>query len=158
MAVQKLLTESQRQKLVEFFEQAVDHKTVARELGIYETRVAKLHRYYLTNGTLDFMAHPQVNSPRYSYETKKQVVDRVLAGESRASLAREFGIGSVRSINRWIEAFREGGDEALQPQGRKAQPVQDGSELADVPEGTPGEVEILRAQVAILKKLRDLGL
>ncbi|MDH6410659.1 transposase-like protein [Aurantimicrobium minutum] len=93
----------------------------------------------------------------FSFEIKKEVVDRFLAGATKMELASEFGLNSVKDITRWVRAWQAGGDEALMPK-TKGRPT--GSSKSPA---TAGEADQLRQQVkrleaenAYLKKLRDL--
>lgn len=99
------------------------------------------------------------NANRYSFEVKKQVVERLAAGEPKVDLAKEFGIDSVRSITRWAKAWREGGDEALKGRRLSHDPECscNGSATDNSNKELDLELERLRAENAILKKLRDLG-
>ena len=92
----------------------------------------------------------------YSFDVKKEVVERFLAGETRMELAREFALSSPGIVKRWVHLWRQGGDEALmpKPKGRpkgssKSQPLSEEDRLRR-------RVEQLEAENAYLKKLRDL--
>lgn len=50
---------------------------------------------------------------RYSFEVKKEVIDRLLAGETRMDLAKEFELTSPQQVKDWGSKWREVGDEAL---------------------------------------------
>ncbi|MBW1648476.1 MAG: helix-turn-helix domain-containing protein [Deltaproteobacteria bacterium] len=59
----------------------------------------------------------------YPFEFRLRVVRLHLEeGYSRALLAEQFGI-STHSIQRWVKAYREGGDDALHPKPRTAIPL-----------------------------------
>lgn len=93
---------------------------------------------------------------QYSFEIKKEVVDRFIADESKMDLAREFALSSDQLVASWVRAWRAGGDEALRPKpkGRprgstKPKPVMKEDKLRR-------RVEQLEAENAYLKKVRDL--
>lgn len=52
---------------------------------------------------------------QYSFEIKKEVVQRRLARETRMDLAREFGLSSDQLVKDWSRKWRKGGDDALKP-------------------------------------------
>lgn len=81
---------------------------------------------------------------QYSFEIKKEVVQRHLAGETAMDLAREFGLSSQQLVRGWSWKWRKDGDDALKPK-----PLSEEDKLR-------GENERLRAENAYLKKLRDL--
>ncbi|WP_417366536.1 transposase [Glutamicibacter arilaitensis] len=92
----------------------------------------------------------------YSFEVKKEVVQRYLAGEAGMDLAAEFHLSSKELVKSWARAWRQGGDEALmpKPKGRpngsaKPEPLSEEEKLRR-------ENKRLLAEVAYLKKLRDL--
>ena len=52
---------------------------------------------------------------QYSFEIKKEVVQRHLTGELKMNLAREFGLSSDKVVGYWTREWRKGGDDALKP-------------------------------------------
>ncbi|WP_408927420.1 IS3 family transposase [Corynebacterium marquesiae] len=52
---------------------------------------------------------------QYSFEIKKEVVQRHLSGETAMDLAREFGLSSEHLVGGWSRKWRKGGYEALKP-------------------------------------------
>jgi putative transposase len=51
----------------------------------------------------------------YSFEVKKEVVSRYLAGEKAMDLAAEFGLSSAVLIRSWALGWKKYGDEAFAP-------------------------------------------
>ncbi|MBG9325683.1 helix-turn-helix domain-containing protein [Corynebacterium belfantii] len=51
----------------------------------------------------------------YSFEIKKEAVDRFLAGETHMDLAKECKLSSPKQVKDWVSKWRTGGDEALRP-------------------------------------------
>ena len=93
----------------------------------------------------------------FTFEVKKEVVERFLAGESKMVLAVEFGLNSEKSVAQWVRAWHDGGDEALMPKP-KGRPVgssknQDGLSKEEL---LRQHIKRLEAENAYLKKLRDL--
>ncbi|QGU00978.1 Transposase [Corynebacterium kalinowskii] len=93
---------------------------------------------------------------QYSFEVKKEVVDRFNAGESKMDLAREFGLSSDQLATSWVRAWRAGGDEALRPKPKGRPKGSSSSKVLTEEDRLRREVEKLRAENAYLKKLRDL--
>ena len=94
----------------------------------------------------------------YSFELKLSVVQRVLAGESKVDIAREYGLSSGRIVEPWVRKYRRDGEEALRPKRPASRP---GSSNFDPGEARElgrlrDENERLRTQVAYLGKLRAL--
>lgn len=102
------------------------------------------------------MAKP--TKTQYSFEFKKRVVERCLAGETKPDLALELQISSPKLIGTWLRQYRAEGEAGLQSKGKgrpkadPASPPRQVSELARMRR----ENERLRAENAYLKKLRDL--
>lgn len=92
----------------------------------------------------------------YSFEIKKEVVSRNLAGESRMDLAWEFGLSSDFLVKDWVRAWRAGGDDALRPKPKGRPKGSSSSKPLTEEDRLRREVEKLRAENAYLKKLRDL--
>ncbi len=46
---------------------------------------------------------------QYSFEIKKEVVQRHLSGETAMNLAREFGLSSEKLVSGWSRKWRNGG-------------------------------------------------
>lgn len=88
---------------------------------------------------------------QYSFEVKKEVVDRFLAGETRMDLAKKFELSSPQQVKDWVSKWHKGDDEALRykPKGRpkgSAKPA-----LLTEEDRLLCEVEKLRTENAYLK-------
>lgn len=154
MHVWSSLSEQQRELLVGFFEQGVGYAAAATQVGVKTGPARLLFRRWKLNGRICLMKKPKNKS--YSYDVKKEVVKRFLAGETRMDLAEEFGLSSHGIVQLWVRLWREGGDEALmpKPKGRpkgsvKPQPMSEEDKLRR-------RIEQLEAENAYLKKLQDL--
>lgn len=88
---------------------------------------------------------------QFSFEVKKEVVDRFNAGESRLELAREFGLSSDQLVKAWVRAWRAGGDEALRPKPKGRPKGSTTSKPLTEEDRLRREVEKLRAENAYLK-------
>ena len=96
------------------------------------------------------------NKQHYSFEAKKEVVERHLAGESMMDLAREFNLSSDHLVKDWAAKWRRGGDEALRPKPKGRPKGSAGPKRLTEEEKLRRQVERLEAENAYLKKLRDL--
>ncbi|AEX43203.1 transposase-like protein [Corynebacterium diphtheriae HC01] len=154
MNTRSSLSEEQREQLVGLFEQDLGFTAAARRIGVRRAPVRSLYHRWLLHGRLCLVEKP--TKKHYSFEIKKEVVDRFLAGETRMDLAKEFKLSSPQQVKDWVSTWRKGGDEALRPKpkGRpkgSARPV-----LLTEEDRLRRENEKLRAENAYLKKLRDL--
>lgn len=95
--------------------------------------------------------------PSYSFEFKRGVVIRFLAGESKVDLAREFDLSSPKLVETWARKYRNEGEDALRPKprGRPTKPTSEASEPTEI-ERLEREIEQLRAENAYLGKLQAL--
>ncbi|MGJ4092168.1 IS3 family transposase [Corynebacterium macclintockiae] len=113
MRARSSLSEYQREQLVECFEQGMGSIAAANALGVSKYAVRTLRRRFQLHGRLCLVEKP--TKQQYSFEIKKEVVERHLAGETRMDLAREFGLSSDILVRDWARKWRKGGDEALKP-------------------------------------------
>ena len=93
---------------------------------------------------------------QYSFEIKKEVVRRHLAGETRMDLAREFGLSSDQLVKDWSRKWRKGGDEALKPKPKGRPKGSSAPKRLTEEEMLRRQIARLEAENAYLKKLRDL--
>lgn len=154
MRARSSLSEEQREQLVGLFEQDLGFAAAASRIGVRHDPARSLYRRWFLHGRLCLVEKP--TKKQYSFEVKKEVVDRFLAGETRMDLAKEFELSSPQQVKGWVSKWRKGGDEALRskPKGRpkgSAKPA-----LLTEEDRLLREVEKLRAENAYLKKLRDL--
>jgi transposase len=148
------LTLSQREQLVELFESGIGYRAASYRLGVSLTSVRDLRLRWNLRGRLCLV---ESNAKRnFSFEVKKEVVDRFLAGETKMELAAEFELSSVKVVNLWTRAWQEGGDDALKPKpkGRPAGTSKPTSLSEE--DQLRQQVKRLEAENAYLKKLRDL--
>jgi transposase len=150
------LTEEHRTAAVALFETGYGRAAVATRLGIGDDAVKALHDRWRIRGGDVVVSNPTKRS--FSFEVKRDVVQRFLAGETKVALAQEFAIASPKTIQAWVRAYRDEGEEGLRPKpkGRPRKvpeaPAHEPSEL----EQLRAENEHLRAQVAYLGKLKAL--
>jgi transposase-like protein len=150
------LTEQQRARVVALFEEGHGPWAVATELAVSRDAVAALSDRWRIHGGAALV--PKATKRTFSFEVKRDVVQRLLAGETKLSLAQEFGIASPKTIQAWARTYRAEGEDGLRPKPKGRPRLVPGT---PVPE--PGELERLRqenerlrAEVAYLGKLRAL--
>ncbi|MBG9247098.1 hypothetical protein I4J11_10200 [Corynebacterium diphtheriae bv. mitis] len=78
MRVQSSLSQLQREQLVELFEQGLGYKAAAHRLGVGSYPVRRLERRFKLHGRLWLVKKP--TKQQYSFEVKKEIVDRFNAG------------------------------------------------------------------------------
>ncbi len=100
MRARSSLSEVQREQLVELFEQGMGCRAAARVVGVSRDATRRLYRRFQLRGRLCLVEKP--NKQHYSFEAKKEVVERHLAGESMMDLAREFNLSSDRLVKDWV--------------------------------------------------------
>ena len=149
------LTTLQREQLVELFESGLGYRVASSRLGISSTSARDFSLRWRLHGRLALVESKTKRN--FTFEVKKEVVERFLAGESKMVLAVEFGLNSEKSVAQWVRAWHDGGDEALMPKP-KGRPVgssknQDGLSKEEL---LRQHIKRLEAENAYLKKLRDL--
>ena len=154
MRVRSSLSPSQRLHLVELFEEGYGYAASANRLKISREVVRHLFRRWSLHGRLCLVEKP--TKQFYSFETKKSIVDRALAGETYMALARQYNLSSSELVRTWVRAFRKDGYDGLKPK-KKGRPTNSAIPVPLTEETKlRREVEKLRAENAYLKKLRDL--
>ena len=81
MRARSSLSQTQREQLVDWFEQDIGSKAATHRMNVSYYAVQALHRRWKLHGRLCLMDKPTKQT--YSFEIKKDVVDRFNAGESR---------------------------------------------------------------------------
>ena len=157
MRARSSLSEDQRAMAVALFESGVADRAVAARLGVGRSPVKRLYARWRVRGTGALVVKRR-DRHSYSFEIKLDVVRRVVAGESKVALAREYGLSSPKLIETWVRKYRNEGEDGLRPKqlGRPPKPVDAGTGEVGELEQLRRENEVLRAQVAYLGKLRAL--
>lgn len=155
MHTRSTLTQAQREQLVNLFEQGMGAKKAARFMNLAFLPCETLYKRWLVRGRMCLMH--KTTKPSYSFEFKKEIVQRYIAGETGQALAIEYNLSSSKVLQTWARKWRIYGDEGLKPQP-KGRPV--GSTYAKKPvteiEQLERTIARLEAENAYLKKLRDL--
>ena len=154
MRARSSLSERQREQLVELFEQGMGSIAAANALGVSKYAVRTLRRRFQLHGRLCLVEKP--TKQQYSFEIKKEVVERHLAGETRMDLAREFGLSSDQLVSYWSRQWRNGGDDALKPKPKGRPKGSSTPKRLTEEEMLHRQIARLEAENAYLKKLRDL--
>lgn len=154
MRVESTLSQYQRGQLVELFEQGYGYAATSSRLKLDSGPVKSFYNRWRLHGRLCLMNKP--TKTQYSFETKKEIVERFLAGERAMDLAAEFHLSSKNLIRTWVRNWRNGGDEAITPKPK-------GRPKGSTPKPPLSEEDTLRlenkrllAKVAYLEKIRDL--
>ena len=129
-------------------------QAAAKACGASKDSARILYRRFLLHGRLCLVEKPI--KQQYSFEIKKEVVERFIAGETKMNLAREFGLSSDQLVRGWVRAWRAGGDEALKPKPKGRPKGSSKPKALTEEEKLRRKVERLEAENAYLKKLRDL--
>lgn len=82
----------------------------------------------------------------YSYDFKKEVLQKYLEGFSKPQLMELFDIPNDSQIEKWVRDYREKGFKGLKPK-KKGRPKKKHEQE---------EIEQLRMENEILKKIQDL--
>lgn len=154
MRARSSLSEYQREQLVELFEQGMGYRAAANALGVSKYAVRRLYCRFVLHGRLCLVEKP--TKQQYSFEIKKEVVQRHLAGETAMDLAREFGLSSQQLVRGWSRKWRKDGDEALKPKSKGRPKGSSAPKRLTEEEKLRRQIARLEAENAYLKKLRDL--
>lgn len=154
MRARSSLSEYQRERLVECFEQGMGCKAAANALGVSRHAVRSLYRRFVLRGRLCLVEKP--TKQHYPFEVKKEVVERYLAGETRMDLAREFGLSSDLLVKDWARKWRKDGVEALKPKSKGRPKGSAAPKRLTEEDKLRRQIARLEAENAYLKKLRDL--
>ena len=154
MRARSSLSEYQREQLVECFELGMGCRAAANMVGGSISATRNLYRRFQLHGRLCLVEKP--TKQQYSYEIKKEVVERHLAGETKMDLAREFGLSSDQLVKDWSWKWRKGGDEALKPKPKGRPKGSAEPKRLTEEEKLRRQIARLEAENAYLKKLRDL--
>jgi len=144
------LSEHQREQLVELFEQGMGFKAAATALDISKYAVRMLYRRFKLHGRLCLVEKP--TKQQYSFEIKKEIVQRHLAGETAMDLAREFGLSSEQLVSGWSRKWRKGGDDALKPKPKGRPKGSAAPKLLTEEDKLRRQIARLEAENAYLKK------
>jgi transposase-like protein len=150
------LSEQQRIAVLALFEEGRGSKAVASYLRVSRRAVEHLHGLWQVRGGDALVARSTKQT--FTFETKYEVVQRFLGGETRIALAQEFGIASPKTVQVWARIYAREGEDGLRPKpkGRPHKdpdaPPREETEL----ERLQRENEYLRTEVAYLKKLKAL--
>ncbi|AUI50150.1 Transposase and inactivated derivatives [Arthrobacter crystallopoietes] len=150
------LSEARRAEAVALFDAGYGYKAVASQLQASHRAIKNLYHRWRIRGSGALVTKPTKRT--FSFEFKRDIVRRVLAGESKLGLAQEFDLSSPRLIENWLIIYRTEGEDGLRPKpkgrprGTPASPERQESELTKLRR----ENERLRAENAYLGKLRAL--
>lgn len=149
------LTAEQRLGAVGLFEQGLSHDAVASRLGVSRNAVRRLEDRFKIWGraALDRKPTKQV----YSFEFKLALVRQFLdGGGTLPELARMHQLSSPKLLAKWIQSYREQGEDGLRPRtkGRPRATAEPSGEVVSELEQLRRENQRLQAENAYLKKVR----
>lgn len=146
------LTSVQRVAAVEWFQQGLAYWATASRLGVSRKPVQRLYQRWLLHGPEVLVDEPRRS---YSFEVKRDLVRRFLAGEPAETLAAEGELSSSLLLRKWVNQVRRDGEDALRPRPKGRPETKPDAELTEL-ERLRRENEYLRAENAYLGKLRAL--
>jgi len=148
------LTHSDTVSAVELFEQGFTAKSVAMSLDLSRNPVQMLYQRWQRRGAGALVTRDR---RQYDFETKLEVVQRHVRGESGRALAEEYDLPSPSTVANWTSIYRRDGEDGLRPKKRGRPPTDRGKLPSESEiETLRKENERLRAEVAYLGKLRAL--
>ena len=156
MGHRRVMSAAQRQAAVALFATGYGRDAVATRLEVSRDAVRKLYDRWQIWGERALTATP--TSRIMTFELKREIVQRFLAGETKLALAQEYALSSPALVATWVRRYRAEGEDGLRPKptGRpKRTPEAPGREEREL-DRLRRENERLRAEVAYLGKLRAL--
>ena len=155
MRASSSLSLAQREQALALFEADWGASSVATRLGVSQWAVKAIYDRWRVRGGAALVTKPTKRS--FSFEFKRDVVGRFLAGETKMDLAQEFDLSSPKLIDTWARKYRNEGEDGLRPKlrGRPRGSAVMPGEIGEL-EQWRRENEPLRAEVAYLEKLRAL--
>lgn len=138
------LTEEQRLAVLALFEQGYGDHAVASHLRVGRRAVNRLYLVWRVRGGDALVARPTKQT--YTFETKREIVLRFLAGETKVALAQEYGVPSPNLVATWARIYRREGEDGLRPRP-KGRPRTD----SDAPRPALTELERLQQENEYLR-------
>ena len=130
------------------------YRAAANMVRVSTSATRSFYRRFQLHGRLCLVEKP--TKQQYSFDIKKEVVQRYLAGETRMDLAREFGLSSDQLVKDWSRTWRKGGDDALKPKPKGRPKGSAAPKRLTEEDKLRRQIARLEAENAYLKKLRDL--
>ena len=147
-----------RRRAADLIEEGHSYCVIASELAILKETAREWVCTFRSVGREVFLKM-ESSRRKYDYETKlAAVVDYVEGGFTRLEVMAKYGIVNKSCLRRWVQQYKEGGPDALQPKPKgRPRAAEDGNRR---PKSREEELEEenrrLRAENAYLKKLRAL--
>ena len=157
----KLTYEDKKEIIRLYDEEHWGYEAIAKKMNVRHTIIEKLiKRFYLHGDDIFIKKKNRVYPP----DLKFKIIQRVLNGESKNSVAIEYQIQSSM-INNWLQKYQLLGYDGLKdkPKGRppsmkkESKPIDPNDKDAIIKELERRNLE-LEAEVEVLKKLRALVL
>lgn len=147
------LTESDQTRLVALFEQGCGAAAAASCLGLSFKPCDRFYNRWRIHGRLVLVnkSHKRV----FTFEVKRDAVQRFLAGETRMCITQDLGLASVNVVTSWVRIYRDQGEDGLRPKPKGRRP-KTGPRVLSQTEELEQRIRDLEAENAYLKALRDL--
>ena len=113
------LTIEDKKKIIEIYTtEGIGYSKIGKRLGCSSKVVELIIKQYKIHGEKS-LYHKMKNN-NYSFEFKKNIIERFKKGESITSLTIEFNLNTTSTIRRWIKIYNELGYNGLEgrPRGR----------------------------------------
>ena len=113
------LTIEDKKKIIEIYTtEGIGYSKIGKRIGCSSKVVEFVIKQYKIHG--DESLYRKKKNNNYSFEFKKNIIDRFIKGESITSLTIEFNLNTTSTIRRWIKIYNELGYNGLEgrPRGR----------------------------------------
>ena len=152
------LTAEQRLAAVDLFDAGFGHVAVSSRLGVSVEAARRPEARFKIWGRAALERKP--TKQVHSFEFKLALVRRFLDGEgTQPELARMHQLSSPKLLGKWVQNYREQGEDGLRPKAKgrpKSVPGTPAGEVSEL-EKLRRENQRLQAENAYLKKVRALG-
>lgn len=148
------LTGADQERLVALFEQGLGGSAAASCLGLRYKACGHFYNRWRIHGSLVLVNKP--HKQVFTFEVKRDAVQRFLSGETWMSIAQDLGLASPNVLTSWVKIYREHGEDGLRPKRKGRPPGTGQSRVLSHTEELERRIKYLEAENAYLKALRDL--
>lgn len=156
------LTYKEKKEIIRLYdEEHLGYVLIARKMKVNPKVVERIIRKFHIHGEASLIKR---KSREYSQESKFEIIQKVLMGESKSSVAIEYNI-EPSQIRLWLKKYNENGYNGLinKPKGRtptmkEDKKVIDRNDKDALLRAKDQEILELKAEVEALKKLKALVL
>lgn len=158
------LTIEDKKKIIEIYTtEGIGYSKIGKKIGCSSKAVEFTIKQYKIHGEKSL--HRKMKNNNYSFEFKKNIIERFKKGESITSLTIEFNLNTTSIIRRWIKIYNELGYNGLEgrPRGRPKIMTREEKKNISLTNGEREELirlrkekEYLEMENEVLKKLDAL--